>query len=237
MKDINDISLVRLNNGAHFMFIKNVNDRVQSNNTLKTKLGALATNLNDALNKEDEAMLLSQKSLITDDIAAADELRDSIYSGYKKVVDGYRKLPVASIEVAAKELWQHIKDYSINPQDQLDKETGMLLNFIDDLETKYAPQVLTLSLTVFVDQLKIANEKVRRLTSKRTDERSTQAVGALKQARKNSDNAYRELVKMVNALALIEGIAPYEDFIDYLNTEIAHFKREVIPSKKKDPKP
>ena len=126
---------------------------------------------------------------------------------------------------------QHIKDYAIDPKMQLDKETGLLMNFIDDLEKKYSSEVQTLSLGAFVTALKAANEKVRTLTATRTDERMTKAVGALKASRKARDEAYRQLVKFVNAYALIEGDSKYLSFIDYVNTEIVHYKREVIGQK------
>jgi len=125
---------------------------------------------------------------------------------------------------------QHIKDYAIDPKMQLDKETGLLMNFIDDLEKKYSSEVQTLSLGAFVTALKAANEKVRTLTETRTDERMAKAVGALKASRKTSDEAYRQLVKFVNAYALIEGDSKYLSFID-VNTEIVHYKREVIGQK------
>ena len=123
---------------------------------------------------------------------------------------------------------QHIIDYNIDPQAQLDKETGLLINFLTDLEGKYQTEVTTLALTPFVTALKEANERVRSLTTSRTEERMTVTVGAMKTARKAVDNAYRTLVKWVNALALIEGETEYADFIDYVNTEIIHYKREVI---------
>lgn len=132
---------------------------------------------------------------------------------------------------AAKVLTQHIKDYAINPKMQLDKETGLLINFIDDLEKKYAEEVKTLSLSAFVTALKAAYEKMRTLTATRIDERMAKAVGALKTSRKASDEAYRLLVKFVNAYALIEGDSKYLSFIDYVNTEIVHYKREVIGQK------
>lgn len=56
-------------------------------------------------------------------------------------------------------------------------------------------------------------------------------VGALKAARTASDDAYRALVKMVNALALVYGEKDYTAFIDYVNTEVTHYKREVIGQK------
>lgn len=63
-------------------------------------------------------------------------------------------------------------------------------------------------------------QQIRTLTATRTDERIAKAVGALKASRKASDEAYRQLVKFVNAYALIEGDSKYLSFIDYVNTEI-----------------
>lgn len=96
---------------------------------------------------------------------------------------------------------------------------------------RYANEVQTLSLGAFVTALKAANEKVRTLTATRTDERMTKIVGTLKASRKASDEAYRLLVKYVNAYALIEGDEKYLNFIDYVNTEIVHYKREAIGQK------
>ena len=70
-------------------------------------------------------------------------------------------------------------------------------------QQRYSNEVQTLSLGAFVTALKAANEKVRTLTATRTDERMAKAVGALKASRKASDEAYRQLVKFVNAYALI----------------------------------
>lgn len=231
MSEIGTLSLERLNNGAHFLFISNVLARAEADTNIKSKLSTQIASLKSAKEQEDEDLKISQKSLLTDDIAAADAERDGLYSGYKKAVKGFLGLPVANMAQAAKVLTQHIKDYAIDPKMQLDKETGLLINFVDDLEKKYANEVQTLSLGAFVTALKAANEKVRTLTAERTDERMSKAVGALKVSRKASDDAYRLLVKFVNAYALIEGDAKYLNFIDYVNTEIVHYKREVIGQK------
>lgn len=57
----------------------------------------------------------------------------------------------------------------------------------------------------------------------------------LKTGRSVSDDAYHNLIKMVNALAMVEGIENYEEFIDYVNTEIVHYKREVLNQKASKP--
>lgn len=237
MKEIEDISLSRMNNGAHFLFVSHILQRAEADTKVKERAAAQVSALKAAVADENANLKLSQKSLLTDDIAAADSERDALYSGYKKAVQGFLNMPVADIAQAAKVLNQHIKDYDIDPRMQLDKESGMLLNFIEDLEGKYAAQVTTLSLTPFVTSLKAANERVISLTAERTEERMTVTVGAMKDSRRASDEAYRMLVKMVNALALVEGEAEYANFIDYVNTEIVHFKREVLGQSAKPTQP
>ena len=235
MKEIYDINIQRMNNGAHFTFVSNILARAEADTTIKGKASELVSNFKAAVAAEDEALKISQKSLLTDEIAKADSDRDALYAGYKKAVEGFLAMPIADMAQAAKILSQHIKDYKINTADQLDKETGLLVNFISDLEDKYAAQVAKLGLTAFVTNLKEANECVRTLTLQRTNEKMGVTVGALKAARTASDDAYRALVKMVNALALVYGEKDYTAFIDYVNTEVTHYKREVIGQKAKAP--
>ena len=235
MKEISDINIQRMNNGAHFTFVSNILARAEADTAVKEKASELVSNFKAAVTAEDEALKISQKSLLTDDIAKADNDRDVLYAGYKKAVEGFLAMPVADMAQAAKVLSQHIKDYKINTAGQLDKETGLLVNFITDLEGKFSAQVITLGLTAFVTNLKEANERVRTLTLQRTNEKMGITVGALKTARTASDDAYRALVKMVNALALVFGEKDYTSFIDYVNTEITHYKREVLNQKSTSP--
>ena len=235
MKEIYDINIQRMNNGAHFTFVSNILARAEADTAVKGKASELVSNFKTAVSAEDEALKISQKSLLTDDIAKADNDRDALYAGYKKAVEAFLAMPIADMAQAAKVLAQHIKDYKINTAGQLDKETGLLVNFITDLEDKYSAQVAKLGLTAFVTNLKEANERVRMLTLQRTNEKMGVTVGALKAARTASDDAYRALVKMVNALALVFGEKDYTAFIDYVNTEVTHYKREVLNQKASAP--
>lgn len=235
MKEIYDINIQRMNNGAHFTFVSNILACAEADTAVKGKASELVSNFKVAVAAEDEALKISQKSLLTDDIAKADNDRDALYAGYKKAVEAFLAMPIADMAQAAKVLAQHIKDYKINTAGQLDKETGLLVNFITDLEDKYSAQVAKLGLTAFVTNLKEANERVRMLTLQRTNEKMGVTVGALKAARTSSDDAYRALVKMVNALALVYGEKDYTAFIDYANTEITHYKREVLNQKASAP--
>ena len=220
MKEIQVFYIGGMNNGAHFTFVSNMAERAEKDAAVAEKCKAQVKALREAVAAEDENLQISAKSLTTDKIAAADRLRDQLYAGYKKAVE--------EMADAAKALNQHIKDYKIDVQAQLDKETGLLVNFIQDLEGKFAEQVKTLSLGAFVEKLKAANEEVRELTGQRTDERSAKTAGALKAARAVTDEAYRMLTMHVNAHALLEGESDYAAFIDYANTEIDHFRKDVL---------
>ena len=235
MIDIQKVDLVGMNNGAHYEFMKVVNDRFAAETTLSTNasakkaMEALAT----ALKEEGRCFVISRRNLITDDIRAADKTRDDIFRSLRKAINGFTDAPVADVAKAGKVLKQCVADYAINPAMQLDRETGLLHNFIADLETKYAAQVTKLGLTLFVAPLKEANAKVEQFIVDRTTAQSAVAAGELRQARLATDAAYRHLVKFVNALVMVSGTTDYDALAKSLNQHIDRYKHEVLPKKKK----
>ncbi len=189
MKEISDIYLGRMNNGAHFTYVSNLLARAEGDRAVSTKAAAQVAALKAAVEQEDADLKLSRKSMLSDEIAAADAKRDNFYVGYKKAVQGFLRLPVEAMANAAKVLSQHIKDYAIDPKMQLDRETGMFKNFIADLEGTYKQQVEALSLGEFVTCMKEANERVNSLLDQRGNEQMGTTVGALKASRKATDEA------------------------------------------------
>ena len=224
-----------MNNGSHYEFMKVVSDRFTTETALSTNAAAKKAieALAAAVKEEDRCLVISQKSLITDDIKAADDKRDNIFRGLRKSIKGLTDAPVADVAQAAKELQQCLVDYRIDPKMQLDRETGLLHNFIADLETKYAAQVTMLGLTLFVAPLKEANVKVEQFIVNRTTAQSAVAAGELRQARLATDTAYHHLVKFVNALAMVSGTGDYDALAKFLNEHIDRYKHEVLPKKKK----
>ena len=221
-----------LNNGAHFQFIKNVSDRLDTDTKIKENAvgQAVIKALTEALATEDKYLVLSQKSLLTEEIATADKERDTLFNGYRTAVKGFLNMPVAALAKNAHELWQHLADYAIDPQMQLERETGLITNLCTDLVGKYATQVQALGLKAYVDALKTANERVETLLVQRTTDNSTKVVGALRTAREASDKAFRNLSKVVNALAILGNPADYAAFIDFINTLIKRYKEQAIPT-------
>jgi len=231
--EIKEIALARMNNGAHYQFVKNALTKAKANTVITENASAQIGVLENKLAAEDEALKISQKSLLTDDIIEADRKRDELYMAYRRLVKGSLGAPLEDLAEAAKVLNQSIKDYGIDPQMQLDKETGLLANLLTDHQGKYATQVAALGLTAYTTALKEANDKVNDLIMQRADERSVKVVGALKAARTETDEAYKNLVKRINALWIVEYNEAYDEFINYMNEEIDRYHKEVLASKKK----
>ena len=234
---IDSIGLERLDNGAHFAYHSNTLANAKANATISERCAKVLTPYDAAFVVLDKALKTSQKSMLTDAIAQNDELRDTLYMSYKQMVEQMVGIAIPEMAEAAKILNQHIKDYRINVKAQLDKETGLLQNFIADLQEKYAEQVETLSLTALVTKMQAANEKVNELIQQRADEYAMRTVGATKQARVKVDEAYRNLILVINAYMLMEDDnEDYIAFAKHQNEEIKRIKQQVLGQKpdKKD---
>lgn len=231
-EEIGTIKLSGINNGAHYNFVSMVAEKAKADSGVYGKAKELADALASAVAQENQDLMLSQKSTFSDTIAAADRQRDTYYRGYRNGVRDFRAFPAGEQKTAADTLWQHMTDYAIDPQMQLDRETGLLTNFVEDLQGRLATQVASLGLKPFVDGMKSANDTVRESLAARDTEQSGKTVGALKLSRQRTDEAYKALVKRVNAYAEIEGDSAYLPFITYVNEQIRRFKQEVLASGK-----
>ena len=239
VKEIIWIDLTRTNNGAHYQFIKNVHENISAETELltDTRIKAAADKLGEALKKEDDCYARSKKSFVTDEIVAADALRDKYFQGMRKTVKGLLNHPDAETALAAQHIEQYIKDHRVDSDMQLERETGAITNLIGDCETKGLADVNKLNIKPYVDALKAANTKVDTLLMGRNRERVGIEAGALRVARQASDDAYLWLVKLVNALALTGDQSKFSSFIDLMNVVVKRYKEQVIPSQKKKDDP
>ncbi|MBC8620154.1 hypothetical protein H8788_20665 [Parabacteroides faecis] len=226
--EINKISITRMNNGAHYLYNTDFYARIDADTAVKGKLTEVLPRYKQAIDREDEALKISQKSLNTDKIADFDSKRDSLYTAIKSIVKAQQAVVDPGVHAAAIRIDQLLKDYRIDVKEQLDKETGLLLNLIQDLETKYAEDVDKLGLSLFLTQLKEWNSNVRSYSDSRKKEQLEKPAYRLAEARKATDEVYQEVVKQINAHALLEGDDLYRNLITLQNKEIVHYKQQVL---------
>ena len=239
--EIETLGLKSVSNGAHFVFIESICKRLDSETELLKNeyLKKAADTLKAAFNEENRYFALSKKNASTDEILAADADRDTLYSAYYRSVKSFLRVSSADLHTAAKTLWQSLVDYGIKPSMQLERETGAIQNLLADCEQKYSAEVAKLGLQTVLASLKTANAKVSELLYSRTTEQSKQVAGALRKARQQSDEAFKQVRKVANAMATLGSAEALKPFADFVNQLIKRYEDEVLPKKKKadDKKP
>lgn len=218
--NINSFKITRLIKGEHFGFLKNVLDFAKEDKVVSEKCAAQVAALEESLAMESKLFGTSRKSLVTDKITAADKQRDKLYASYKKMVKGFLNFPDERKVAAAIRLNQHIKDFRIDPAGNHNRQTGSMMKFIEELYDKYNEDINLLDLTVLVKSMEEANKLVNQKLEQRAAENLEKVPGSFKDARLASDNAYKELVKYINAFALVDKDNSYTPFINYVNSLI-----------------
>lgn len=233
MKKINTIDTHSLTNGAHYNFMEaiytNLSSIVLYGEKLQTEIPVFKTKLDN----ENAVLVLTRKSNKTDEIANADKVRDNALVGYKYAVKGFTYLGSGAQYEAAKVLSQHLTDYQIDTKMSLSRQTGLMTNFIEDLESTYSEQVESLGLTPFVTMMKEGNEKVKSGLLERDNERAGQTKAAMLSARADTDEAYQSIVDKINALYIVDTIntTEYAKTIDEINAQIEHYKEQELSKK------
>lgn len=217
-----------MNNGGHYNFVEKQIGHLSDNQSVSPKVPPLLSQLKEKFAAEGSYLKTFQKSMITDSIHAADKKRDALYVGLHEMIRAHSHNPLAERVTAALELLQVFKEYAIRTGLQIDTETGMMENLINDLQTKFASQVKLLALGDYVKALSSANEELKSLTASRLQQQAGRVVGALAAARRQTDNAYKAVIQMLNSLMVVEGEERYRSLAILLNAEITHAKRELL---------
>ena len=200
---------------------------------LPEKVEAAYTPFVAGVERMDDAYKLSHASEFTKQIADEDTRRDSLYLALKNQVNMFKRFDFdTEKQAAATYLWNIMKKYGVDVDENYHEESVKLQQMLQELEAdNVAGQHITaLGITSLIAQLKTANEAVRTLLSQRNDERMMQEKAALANAREEADQTYRDLVLMINATAAI-GSDPhlFDEVISQVNELIKYYRQYVAP--------
>ena len=230
-KQVDNISLKKLSNYAHFNYMDVVYKNLSSLLILGEKLKTELPIFEEKLDNENDVLVQSRKNDLTEEIETGDDKRDSGLSGYTQMVKAFLFLRSGAQYEAAKKLNQHLSDYKLSPQMSLVKQTGAMKNFLEDLETTYTSQVTSLGL-----MMKEGNTAVDTNLQARDARSAGKMKAAVLTARSETDEIYNKIIKKINALAIVdeENADEYGQLIDELNAQIKHYKeQELTPKTKK----
>jgi hypothetical protein len=215
-------------------FFGQMQTKFESNGTLTAAMGNVWTDYTSARQAYDFAYAQARKWEQTEDIFNLDKLRDNAQSAFLNALKAMLASPNAAKAQAAK-LLTFIRDkYSLDNSDEYMKQTTMTAQFIQEVESN-ADAMAALTTTGLDDwftDLKQKNADFLAKMNERTEAQAGLEKGIVREKRLLCEAAYRNVVKLANAMAICEVPAGF-DFttaFNLLNAEIEHF-RQILARK------
>ena len=222
----------RLRYGAHFAVMTSFGEKVGPLVENESMLTAAYNEFVAAKNNEDAAIKIARASEYSDQILKEDNKRDRLYNNGKATSEMWAALAIEPMATAAHAVLREYNNYNVDTTAQYDQETGIMYNFLQPFEANAMKAHLqTLGLTAVFEQMKIANEEMRRLISLRGEERAANAAYKIKQARQATEAAYDKLASRIEALQTLDDTGKYDDFIAWWSQEVARIKQQILNQK------
>ena len=218
----------KMDNTTALGFFNQIGQLISANTALQSALSTVWTAYIAAYEAFDEAFAQTRKWAQTADIEALDKERDQALSAFNAALKSMLSSPNATKQQAAKRLMFVREKYTLNPSDEYMKETTAIAQMIQEMEDDVqSDQALTATgLVDWFQDLKQKNQAFLQKMNERTAEQAGQQKGIVREKRLDAEAAYRDLVKLINAAAIMEmpeGL-DWNSPIDRLNAEIDHYK-------------
>lgn len=181
-----------------------------------------------AVTRLDDLLSADTLSPLSKQVIAANKERGHAWRRLNAFAKAMKACPEASVAAAAGRAKAVIDKYG-NPTylPQL-QESAILYSLLQELRASLAAGDLEgLGIEVWLDDLEAKENAYSSASKKRLAELSSRQVGAVQQARRSADAAYRNLVEGMNLLATLHGDASFADFISRLNVMVAE-EKEVL---------
>lgn len=225
--EILKIDYSRLRNEEHYQFYSEVNDLVIRFTAEALKIQRVYPAFQAGYANEGEALDVVRKSIFTGPIADADHVRDTTTTGLCDTVDGATRHFNAEVREAARRLSIVLDSFGNIKAKGYNEQTAATKALIKDLETKYAAEVATVGIGDWVAELKANNAAVEALQDERYTDDATKEPLKMKLARKQLDKDYKEIVRLINALLIVEGPENYTDFVKEINQRVDKFNKII----------
>ena len=209
----------KLKNAQHFSLIEAFVTVLQEAGFTGAKIEQLTAVLIACFGEENRCYMQARASEIIRRRDEADKQRDKFYTKLYALVRIWLNSGNAPLESAAEEIVKVFRLYKVNTQAQIDEQTGQMDNLIDDLSTpEMFDRIETIGGIWLFQQMGSANESVKALRLEQGMEVSEKVAGALEKARKATDEAYDNVIAMIEALSLTaDDPTAYEAFINRWN--------------------
>lgn len=228
-KQMLTIDLSRMDITTVLGFFQQILAQIRQNETLRTALDTVWGAFVAAYNAFDQAYAQQRKWEQTGDLKKLDDIRDDALRAYLNMLKAMLASPNAEKQQKARLLQTIREKYQLNPGDEYMKETTAIQQFVQEMDRNYQAELArkATGLDEFYEALKTANEAFLTKMNERTEAQSGQQKGIVREGRTQTEQAYRDVVKLINALAIVESPEGFrwDEAIGSLNAEIEHYKQ------------
>jgi hypothetical protein len=195
-----------LHNEEWFQFMTEFKKEVEASGAKTLNIEALFVTWLVLYGKADELLILIRKSQFTKAQEDTDKERDHLFSAILKTVEALCHMPDAKMQAAAEALLIVLEHYKKDILESgYDEESGAIANLLQDLSGKYAVEVGTLNLSVWIAALADAQNRFLVLREERYNESAAKPKFDLQKIRLRAEHYYVTIINQIDALLLAAG--------------------------------
>jgi hypothetical protein len=166
-----------------------------------------------------------RKSEYTVEIYEQDRSRDHIFRGLTDALKSALNHFDPAKADAARKVNTVFEHYGNIAAKTLDQETAAIDDLLRELASADYPALIqTLAVADWLTQLDTENNRFKTLMMERYGESALRPTTQMKQARAETDKAFRTIIAQIEALVIVNGAATYEPFIKELNVVLSRYK-------------
>ena len=233
-KQLTSIDTTRMDITTALGFFGQIKNKIAAETTLTAAMGSVWTTFTAALQAFDDAYAQAKKWSQTADLEELDKQRDQALSAFLNALKAMTASPNANKAAAAKTLTFIRDKYSLNASDEYMKETTAIQQMVQNMEASAEAQTAlgTTGLDDWLTDLKQKNNAFLAKMNERTEAQAGLQKGIVREKRLLCEAAYKNVVKLANAMAICELPAGYAfgTIIDLVNAEIDHY-RQILARK------
>ena len=232
---INRIELRDLRNDKHLNFHTEFRDVISTacpktpalSGAEALKMAAQFEGYSATFDKNSALLIDDFDNIFTGCIQVIDRRRDAIFDGMAEAVRGALHHFCPNVSEAAKRLEVVLDDYEQFAHRRSPKEqTVAINNLLEELGDSSNNDVRTVHIGDWVHELATNNKAFDKWVKEcyDYDKKWQQTDIALRDARRQLDDAYNAIVRRINALVIMEGMEAYDAFIRQINLLISRYK-------------
>jgi hypothetical protein len=179
-----------------------------------------------SVEREDRCYKIVRKSDISEIKEDADYNRDDTLVGLHKEILALARHFDPEIKRAGIRIKIVFDEYN-NPKSMrtlpYDAETVTIENFIQEMRNEHANDMEITSLTKWINELAAKNAEFDKLVKAYVEQQAEKPSFRMKDVRRETDNAYKDIVTILNAEIIHHGENAYSTFISEWNILIKHY--------------